>query len=111
MCLSALGVPAAGSGCAGRERTARWKQWEYDESQVQTPAQQIEAHHGRQRDSSALTAPARSVPTEMLSNTMTEGERRRLQQRLADEMRDLAQRQRDDVAEFERQGANPPRAD
>lgn len=101
----------AGSGCAGRERTTRWKQWEYDESLVQTPVQQIEAHHAWQHDSSALTAPARSVPAEMLSNTMTEGERHRLQQRLADEMRDLAQRQRDDVAEFERQGANPARAD
>jgi len=101
----------AGSGCAGRERTTRWKQWEYDESLVQTPVQQIEAHHAWQHDSSALTAPARSVPAETLSNTMTERERRGLQEHLADEMRDLARRQRDHVAEFESQVADPPRAD
>jgi hypothetical protein len=80
-------------GCASREETAQWKSWEYDQSQVRSSAQQVDAQQTFQRDPSSLTAAARGAPAEVLGLNMTESERRAFQERCAEEMRERARQQ------------------
>jgi len=91
-------------GCAQPEKTDTWKSWEYDESQAQTTAQQFEAQRSLQGDPSAVTDPVVGGPSELLSNSMTEQERRAFQQQLVENMRARA-RQQAESAEAGDQGA------
>ena len=105
--LPGLCVQLSG-GCTGGDKTARWQQWEYDQSQAKTTAQQVEAQQSWQRDSSLLRAPYEAVPAEMPSNTMTERQRRAFQARLVEKMHDRAKRQAS-AADLERRAADRAR--
>ncbi len=102
--LPGLCVQLSG-GCASGDQPARWQQWEYDQSQVKTTAQQVEAQQSWQRDSSSLRAPYEAVPAEMPSNTMTERQRRAFQARLTEKMHERARRQAS-TADLERREAD-----
>ena len=76
-----LGWVLAAAGCSGPQARDRWGGLEYDRSEVRTATQQIAAQRALQDDAGAVTGPYELRPAKMLSQTMTEEQRRAFQRR------------------------------
>ena len=88
-----VAVLVAVCGCSKPAKTQQWDQWQYSESDVRTPAQQLQAQQTLQDDSSSVRNFKRPVQRRMFSQTMTESQRRAFQKRYAKEMHERAQAQ------------------
>jgi len=80
-------------GCESGPEKARWKDWEYSQEDARDTQAQVASQTGLQKDSSALTAPVEAVPGEIPSNTMTEQQRRAIQEEYARMLRERAEEQ------------------
>ena len=87
-------VAGALGGCQSSEPTAEWKSWTYQEREALTTAQQVERAQARQNDDASLTEGPLGVPAEIPSNTLSEQERRAVQEGHARALRDRAREQR-----------------
>lgn len=90
-------------GCTEMEKPQQWGRWQYRQSDVRTPAQQLEAQRALQSDSSSLSRFDRPRQRPMLSQTMNETQRRAFQKRYSDLMRERAEAQKRDAQERNRQ--------
>ena len=86
-------VVSLSSGCRKEARIEQWKSFRYDASDSRTAEERIEAERALQAGVFSGGLPPRAVRGELPSNRLTEDQRRRLQQRYADEMRRRTEQQ------------------
>jgi hypothetical protein len=79
--------------CSRSREGEQWGDLRYGESDVRAADEQVEAQRSLQEDPRSLTRPNEPLPAKMFSQTMTEEERRRYQQRHADALRKQAEQQ------------------
>jgi len=83
----------SGLGCESGPEKAKWKDWEYSQEDARDTQAQVASQAALQEDSSAMTAPVEAVPGEIPSNTLTEQQRRAIQEEYARMLRKRAEEQ------------------
>ncbi|HUU85935.1 MAG TPA: hypothetical protein VM243_20750 [Phycisphaerae bacterium] len=91
-----LWAVAAGAlcGCPSSEPTGKWESWSYEQSEALTTAEQVERAQHDQGDAGQLREGPSSAPGEMPGNLLSEQERRAIQERYAQALREQAEQQR-----------------
>ena len=91
--LLTLCVLGCGFSCSNPVKTTTWGGLEYDQDQALTASEQIAVQRALQADHRIVTGPFQVRRTTLFSDTMTEKERRRFQEKAADRVRQRAEAQ------------------
>ncbi len=91
--LLALCVVGCGVSCSESEKSTTWGGLEYEQDQALTSSEQVAVQRALQANHRSVTGPYQVSRTTLFSDTMTEKERRKFQEKAADRIRQRAEDQ------------------